>query len=156
MVFGLGILHVGVSGARALLEHFGSIDKVAEASIEALCQTPDIGAVVAPSIHSWFRDERNIALLQRLKAAGLTFTQREVVLDSDKLAGTTWVITGTLSQGREEIADIIRANGGKVSGSVSGKTTYLLAGEEAGSKIDKATKLGVQVLDEAKFREMIA
>lgn len=155
LVFGLGILHVGASGARALLEHFGSIDKLAAASVEELCQAPDIGAVVAPSIHSWFRDERNIALLQRLKAAGLTFTQREVVLASDKLAGSTWVITGTLSQPREEIADTIRANGGKVSGSVSGKTTYLLAGEEAGSKIDKAAKLGVQVIDEAKFREMI-
>jgi DNA ligase (NAD+) len=90
-----------------------------------------------------------------LKAAGLTWAQREVTAASDKLAGTTWVITGTLSQSRDEIADIIRSHGGKVSGSVSAKTTYLLAGEEAGSKLDKATNLGVQVLDEAKFREMI-
>ncbi len=155
LIFGLGILHVGAAGARALLEHFGSIDKLAEASIEELCQVPDIGEVVAPSIHSWFRDERNVHLLRRLKQAGLTFAQREVVQASDALAGTTWVITGTLSQGREEIADLIRAHGGKVSGSVSGKTTYLLAGAEAGSKLDKAAKLGVQVIGEAHFREMI-
>ena len=155
LIFGLGILHVGASGARSLLDHFGSIDKLAEASIEELTQVQDIGGVVAPSIHAWFRDERNIALLARLRSAGLTFANPQAEQLSDKLAGTTWVITGTLSQGRDEIADLIRAHGGKVSGSVSGKTTYLLAGEEAGSKLDKATKLGVKVLDEAAFRSMI-
>ncbi len=155
LVFGLGILHVGTTGARTLLEHFGGIDKVAAASIEELVQCEDIGAVVAPSIHEWFRDERNLELLRRLKASGLNFTQTETKLASDKLAGTVWVITGTLSQSREEMADIIRANGGKIASSVSGKTTYLLAGEEAGSKLDKATKLGVQIIDEARFREML-
>jgi len=155
LLFGLGIRHVGAASARSLLEHFSNLDAIAEASIEALTQVPDVGAEVAPVIHSWFRDEQNVALLARLKAAGLTWAQREVTAASDKLAGTTWVITGTLSQSRDEIADIIRSHGGKVSGSVSAKTTYLLAGEEAGSKLDKATKLGVQALDEAKFREMI-
>jgi DNA ligase (NAD+) len=155
LLFGLGIRHVGAASARSLLEHFSNLDAIAEASIEALTQVPDVGAEVAPVIHAWFRDEQNVALLARLKAAGLTWAQREVTAASDKLAGTTWVITGTLSQSRDEIADIIRSHGGKVSGSVSAKTTYLLAGEEAGSKLDKATKLGVQVLDEAKFREMI-
>lgn len=155
LLFGLGIRHVGSSSSRSLLEHFSNLDAIGEASIDALTQVPDVGAEVAPVIHTWFRDERNAALLARLKAAGLTWAQREVTAASDKLAGTTWVITGTLSQGREEIADLIRSHGGKVSGSVSAKTTYLLAGEEAGSKLDKATKLGVQVLDEAKFREMV-
>ena len=155
LLFGLGIRHVGSSSSRSLLEHFSNLDAIGEASIEALTQVPDVGAEVAPVIHTWFRDERNVAQLQRLKQAGLTWAQREVTAASDKLAGTTWVITGTLSQGREEIADIIRSHGGKVSSSVSAKTTYLLAGEEAGSKLDKATKLGVQVLDEAKFREMV-
>ena len=155
LVFGLGILHVGAGGARKLLEHFGGIDAIAKASIEELQQCPDIGEVVAVSIHAWFRDEDNIQLLERLRTAGLNFTQKAVEAASDRLAGSTWVITGTLSQERETIADTIRSHGGKVSGSVSGKTTYLLAGEDAGSKLDKATKLGVKILTEAEFRAMI-
>lgn len=155
LIFGLGILHVGAGGARKLIEHFSSIDAVANASIEDLTQCPDIGAIVAPSIHAWFHDEQNQALLNRLRTAGLNFTQKTVTAASDKLNGTTWVITGTLSEDRETIADTIRANGGKVSGSVSGKTTYLLAGEDAGSKLDKATKLGVKTVTEAEFRAMI-
>lgn len=155
LVFGLGILHVGAGGARKLLEHFGSIDAIAAASIEDLTQCPDIGAIVAPSINTWFRDEHNVALLDRLRSAGLNFAQRTVTTASDTLNGTTWVITGTLSEDRETIADTIRANGGKVSGSVSGKTTYLLAGEDAGSKLDKATKLGVKIVTEVEFRAML-
>ncbi len=155
LVFGLGILHVGAGGARKLLEHFGSIDAIAAASIEDLTQCPDIGAIVAPSINTWFRDEHNVALLDRLRSAGLNFAQRTVTTASDKLNGTTWVITGTLSEDRETIADTIRAHGGKVSGSVSGKTTYLLAGEDAGSKLDKATKLGVKIVTEVEFRAML-
>ncbi|OYW75607.1 MAG: DNA ligase (NAD(+)) LigA [Verrucomicrobia bacterium 12-59-8] len=155
LVFGLGILHVGAGGARKLIEHFSSIDAVANASVEDLTQCPDIGAIVAPSIHAWFREEHNVALLNRLRGAGLNFTQKTVTAASDKLNGTTWVITGTLSEDRETIADTIRAHGGKVSGSVSGKTTYLLAGEDAGSKLDKATKLGVKIVSEGEFRAMI-
>jgi len=155
LVFGLGILHVGAGGARKLLEHFGGIEAVAKASVEELMQCPDIGEIVAVSIHAWFRDELNIQLLERLRASGLNFVQKAVEAASDKLAGTTWVITGTLSQERETIADTIRSHGGKVSGSVSGKTTYLLAGDDAGSKLDKAAKLGVKVVSEAEFRAMI-
>ena len=156
LVFGLGILHVGAGGARKLLEHFGSIDAVAKASVEELMQCPDIGDVVAVSIHAWFRDETNVSQLDRLRAAGLNFVQKEVEAASDRLAGTTWVITGTLSEDRDTIADAIRSHGGKVSGSVSGKTTYLLAGADAGSKLDKATKLGVKILDEPTFRALIS
>jgi DNA ligase (NAD+) len=155
LVFGLGIIHVGTSSARSLMEYFGSIDDLARAEPQDLLKVQDIGGIVAESIHAWFRDTRNIKLLDRLRAAGLLFSNPKVEQASDKFAGTTWVITGTLSQGREEIADIIRANGGKVSGSVSGKTTYLLAGEEAGSKKEKAAKLGVKVLNEADFRSML-
>ncbi len=155
LVFGLGILHVGAGGARKLIEHFGGIDAIAKASVEELIQCPDIGEIVAVSIHAWFREAHNITLLDRLRAAGLNFTQKAVEAASDKLHGTTWVITGTLSQDRETIADTIRANGGKVSGSVSGKTTYLLAGEDAGSKLDKAAKLGVKIVSEAEFRAML-
>lgn len=155
LLFGLGILHVGAGGARKLLEHFGGIDAIAAASLEELMQCPDIGEVVAKSIHAWFREAANIELLARLRASGLTFSQQEVVAASDRLMGTTWVITGTLSEEREKIADTIRSHGGKVSSSVSGKTTYLLAGDDAGSKLDKAIKLGVQVLNEGQFRAML-
>ena len=156
LIFGIGILHVGANSSRKLLEHFGSIEKVAAATVDELAQCQDIGGIVAPSVHEWFRTARNIEVLARLKAAGLTFAQRETVPASDKLNGTVWVLTGTLSQPREEVAEIIRANGGKISGSVSAKTTYLLAGDEAGSKLDKAAKLGVKVLDEAAFKQMLA
>lgn len=155
LVFGLGILHVGAGGARKLLEHFGGIDAIAKATVEELTQCPDMGAIVAPSIHDWFHDQENLKLLERLREAGLNFTQQTVTVASEKLNGTTWVITGTLSEDRETIADTIRANGGKVSGSVSGKTTYLLAGEDAGSKLDKAKKLGVKTLTEPEFRTMV-
>ena len=116
---------------------------------------PTIGGIVATSIHDWFRDERNVLILDRLRTAGLSFAQAGVEAASDKLAGTTWVITGTLSMPREEIADLIRSHGGKVSGSVSGKTSYVLAGTDAGSKLDKATKLGVKVVDEATLAELL-
>jgi DNA ligase (NAD+) len=155
LIFGLGILHVGAGGARKLLEHFGSIDAIAAASIDELSQCPDIGGIVAPSIHAWFHEEENIALIERLRTEGLNFVQKVVEAASDKLAGTSWVITGTLSQDRETMADTIRANGGKISSGVSGKTTYLLAGADAGSKLDKATKLGVKIISEAEFRAMI-
>jgi len=155
LLFGLGILHVGSAGARGLLDYFGSVDALASAGVEDLLKVQDIGGIVAQSIHDWFREHRNQKLVDRLRRAGLQFANPRIERASDKLAGSTWVITGTLSQPREEIADIIRANGGRVSGSISGKTNYLLAGEEAGSKLDKAKKLGVQVLSEREFRAML-
>ena len=155
LVFGLGILHVGASSARSVMDHFGSMDDLAKAEIVDLLKVQDIGDIVAQSIHAWFRDERNVRLLDRLRTAGLLFSNPKIEQASDKFAGTTWVITGTLSQGREEIADIIRANGGKVSSSVSAKTSYLLAGDEAGSKLEKATKLKVKIVTEAEFRAML-
>lgn len=152
LVFGLGILHVGVTAARTLMEFFGSVPKLAAASVEDLLRCEEIGEVMAASVYEWFRDERNQQLLARLAEAGVTMVQQQTEPTSDVLAGTTWVITGSLSQGREEIAEIIRAHGGKVSGSVSKKTSFVLAGEEAGSKLEKAVKLGVPVVDEATFR----
>ncbi len=155
LVFGLGIIHVGASSARSLMEYFGSIDALAEAGVDELLKVQDIGGIVAQSIHDWFCDSKNQKLLDRLRTVGVLFSNPKVEQASDKLANTTWVITGTLSQSREEVADVIRANGGKVSSSVSAKTTYLLAGEEAGSKLDKARKLGVKVLSEAEFLAML-
>jgi len=155
LVFGLGILHVGVSAARSLMDHFGSVDDLGRASVDDLLKVQDIGGIVALSIHAWFDDPQNIALLERLKTAGLLFANPKVEQASDRFTGTTWVITGTLSQPREEMAEIIRSHGGRISTSVSAKTTYLLAGEEAGSKLQKAARLKVKVLTEEEFRGMV-
>jgi DNA ligase (NAD+) len=124
-----------------------------------LCGVEEIGEIMANAIHGWFRDHDVITLLGKLRAAGLNFGERDakssVPAADGPLKGTIWVLTGTLSISREEAAEMIRAKGGKVSGSVSAKTTYLLAGEEAGSKLDKAQKLGVKVLNEEEFRKLI-
>ncbi len=158
LIFGLGILHVGATGARNLAAHFHTIEPMMNAGEDELQRIQDVGEIVARSIHAFFRDEHNRALLARLKAAGLNMGEkdpRETPAANAPLAGTTWVITGTLSEEREAIAETIRKHGGKVSSSVSKKTTYLLAGEETGSKLDKARSLGVKVIGEAGFRKMI-
>ena len=157
MLFGLGILHVGVSASRALADHFPNLDAIAASSVEELQQIPDVGEVVGRSIHEFFREPHNLAVIEKLRKAGLRFdAEPKVEGAAPGFKSTTWVITGTLSQSRDEIAELIRARGGKVSGSVSKKTSYVLAGEEAGSKLEKAKKLGVRVLDEAGFRKMLA
>jgi DNA ligase (NAD+) len=156
LLFGLGILHVGVSAARALADHFPNLDAAAQSSVEELQQIPDVGEVVGQSIHQFFREPHNLALIEKLRKAGLKFeAEPKSESATPGFKNTTWVITGTLSQSRDEIAELIRARGGKVSGSISKKTSYLLAGEEAGSKLEKAKKLGVRILDEAAFRKML-
>ncbi|HEX4632039.1 MAG TPA: NAD-dependent DNA ligase LigA [Chthoniobacterales bacterium] len=157
MLFGLGILHVGVSASRALADHFPNLDAIAASSVEELQQIPDVGEVVGRSIHEFFREPHNLLVIEKLRKAGLRFeAEPKVEGAAPGFKNTTWVITGTLSQSRDEIAELIRARGGKVSGSVSKKTSYVLAGDEAGSKLEKAKKLGVRVLDEAGFRKMLA
>jgi DNA ligase (NAD+) len=155
----LGIPHVGVTVARTLASSYGTIDRLADASVEELCGVEEIGEIMANAIHGWFRDPDVITLLGKLRAAGLNFGERDAKSAAPAadgpLKGTIWVLTGTLSIPREEAAEMIRAKGGKVSGSISAKTTYLLAGEEAGSKLDKAQKLGVKVLNEEEFRKLI-
>jgi DNA ligase (NAD+) len=157
LLFGLGILHVGVSASRALADHFPNLDAIMKSSEEELQRIPDVGEVVGRSIHHFFRQPGNLETIEKLRRAGLQFKAEEK--NRDKAApgfkGTTWVITGTLTQSRDEIAEMIIARGGKVSGSVSKKTSFLLAGEEAGSKLEKAKKLGVRAIDEAAFREML-
>jgi DNA ligase (NAD+) len=157
LVFGLGILHVGVSAARALADHLPNLDAIKESSVEELQRIPDVGEVVGRSIHDFFREPHNLQLLEKLRQAGLRFEAeaRKAEAGGPGFKATTWVITGTLSQSRDEIAELILARGGKVSGSVSKKTSFVLAGEEAGSKLEKAKKLGVRVLDEAEFRKML-
>jgi len=158
LIFGLGILHVGVTGARNLAQHFHTIEPMMTAAPEELERVTDVGEIMGHSIYDFFQDPHNRALLDRLKAAGLNMgeqDERHVPAADAPLAGTTWVITGTLSVEREAIAELIRQHGGKVSSSISKKTTYLLAGEEAGSKLEKAQSLGVKVVSEAEFRGMI-
>ena len=158
LIFGLGILHVGVTSSRALANHFQSMEKLIASTAEELQRIPDVGEVVGDSIHGFFQEPTNRTLIARLGAAGVR------MVDDAPAPGAggelsafhgTWVITGTLSQPRDEIAEEIIASGGKVSGSVSKKTRYVLAGEDAGSKLEKAKKFGVKVLSEGEFREML-
>jgi DNA ligase (NAD+) len=116
-----------------------------------------VGEVVGASIFQFFQEPGNRRMIENLRAAGLRLTsERKVMSASDsKIKGTTWVITGTLSKPRDEIAEQIIQRGGKVSGSVSKKTSYVLAGEEAGSKLEKARKLGLRVIGETEFRRML-
>ena len=158
LLFGLGILHVGATGARKLAQHFHTIEPMMNAGEDELQRIPDVGEIMGRSIFAFFRDEHNRSLIERLEAAGVNMgaqDPRHVPAPSAPLAGTTWVITGTLSEEREAIAETIRKHGGKVSSSISKKTSYLLAGEEAGSKLTKAQSLGVKVVSEAEFRGMI-
>ncbi len=159
LLFGLGILHLGASGARALVAQFKTMDGILTAPLDQIERARDIGKVVGLSVHEFFTNPANLESLARLRAAGLNFGERDPApvraAGGLPLADTRWVITGTLSQPREEIAELIQEKGGKVSGSLSNKTSYLLAGEEAGSKLAKAQTLGVRVLTEADFRALL-
>lgn len=158
LLFGLGILHVGATAARALAAQFQTLDALADAPPEAIQRAPDVGEVVGESVSGFFRHEGNRATIDRLRAAGLNFGERDpapTAAPAGGIAGTRWVITGTLSQPREEIAEYILERGGKISGSLSGKTSYLLAGADPGGKLAKAAALGVRTLDEAGFRALL-
>jgi DNA ligase (NAD+) len=159
LLFGLGILHVGAGVAKALSRGFATLDEVFAASIDQLFRCDDIGEVIARSIIQWHGDSRNRALIERLRKAGLNFHSQlyQPKAQAGPLAGKTFVLTGTLPNlKREEAAAKIETLGGKVSGSVSKKTDYVLAGEEAGSKLEKAQKLGIKIIDEAEFLKLCA
>ena len=154
-LFALGIPNVGRKTARDLAQAFGSLPALRAATEEELTAIPDVGGIVAKSITDFFASEKGRDLVDRLLKAGCTPTWESVTL-GDAFAGKTVVLTGTLaSMGRKAAGDLIAAHGGKVTGSVSKKTDYVVAGEEAGSKLDKALKLGVPVLDEAAFLAML-
>lgn len=157
VLYALGIRHVGETTAKSLARHFGSIDALKNAGKEQLLDADDIGEVIADSIIAYFADEINCETIERLKAAGLKFeTEAAPELKSDVLAGKTVVISGNFSVSRDEMKALITAHGGKASGSVSGKTAYLLAGEKAGpEKLKKAESLGVTIIGEAEFRTMV-
>ncbi|WP_292933762.1 NAD-dependent DNA ligase LigA [Noviherbaspirillum sp.] len=149
-IYALGIRHVGEATAKELANHFGSLDAFLEASEEQLLEVADIGPVVARSIITFLSDPMNRELIEQLRAAGIHWTESERSAGTSKpLQGKTFVLTGTLpTLTRDEAAEKIEAAGGKVAGSVSKKTSYVVAGEEAGSKLTKAQELGITILDE--------
>ena len=150
-LFGLGIRHVGEATAKELARHFGQLEAIMVASEEALLQVPDVGPVVAHSIRTFFDQPHNREVVQALREAGIQWPEGEALAPTEMpLSGITVVLTGTLqSMGRDEAKEKLEALGAKVAGSVSKKTHYVVAGAEAGSKLDKAKELGVPVLDDA-------
>ncbi len=157
VLYALGIRYVGETTAKSVARHFGSIEAIEKADLETLINVDDVGKVIAESIYGYFRDGDNLETVERLKAAGLKFeTESGPEKLSDSLAGRTIVISGNFSISRDEMKALIAAHGGKNSGSISGKTYCLLAGEKPGSeKLKKAEALGVPVIDEARFKEML-
>ena len=158
VLYALGIRYVGETTAKSVAKHFGNIDAIAAASLEDLLNVEDVGQVIAESIYEYFSDESNKEIISRLKAAGLQFEMGKAAEKlSAELDGLTIVISGNFSISRDEMKALIVAHGGKNSGSISGKTSYLLAGEKAGpEKLKKAEALGVKVISEAEFMNMIS
>jgi len=157
LIFGLGILHVGAGVAKTLGRGFATLDDLRQAGLEQLNEIEDVGSVIAQSLVQWFTAERNQDLIERLRSAGLNFHSAlcQPKTAQGPFAGKTFVLTGTLpSMTREQAAARIEALGGKVSSSVSKKTDFVVAGEEAGSKLEKARKLGVKILDEREFMKL--
>ncbi len=157
-LYGLGIRHVGEATAKDLARHFGTLDRILDATVEQLLEVNDVGPVVAQSIRTFFDQPHNREVVEQLRAAGLTWPEGEPAADAPKpLAGKTLVLTGTLpTLSRDATKELIEAAGGKVAGSVSKKTDYVVAGTEAGSKLTKAQELGVTVLDEAGLQALLA
>ncbi|MCX7168657.1 MAG: NAD-dependent DNA ligase LigA [Rhodocyclales bacterium] len=157
-IFALGIRNVGEATAKDLARHFGNLDAVMAADVDRLQQVPDVGPIVAASIARFFAEPHNVEVIEQLRAAGVNWPDgAPSAVANSPIAGKTFVLTGTLpALTRDEAKDMIEALGGKVAGSVSKKTDYVVAGAEAGSKLDKAQALGVTILDETQFRELIS
>lgn len=158
LLYGIDIRHVGERYAKILAKHFRTIDRLAEASVEELDDIPEIGLSVAESVYGWFRDAKNIDLINRLHDAGvqLEMDAASTAALDERFVGKTFVLTGKLEEfTRDEAAKLIEDRGGRVSSSVSKKTDYVVAGEDAGSKLSKAESLGVTVLNEDEFQGMI-
>jgi len=156
-LFGLGIRHVGEATAKELARHFGQLDRIMDASVEALSEVNDVGPVVAQSIHTFFEQPHNREVVEQLRACGLTWEEGEPAARAPQpLAGKTFVLTGTFpTLSRDQAKDLLEAAGAKVAGSVSKKTDYVVAGAEAGSKLEKAQTLGVAVIDEAAMLALL-
>jgi DNA ligase (NAD+) len=156
-LFGLGIRHVGEATAKELARHFGKLDAIMDASEEQLLAVADVGPIVAKSLRTFFDQPHNREVVEQLRACGVTWPEGEPApVAAQPLSGKTFVLTGTLpTLAREDAKALIEAAGGKVAGSVSKKTSFVVAGVEAGSKLDKAHELGVTVLDESQLKEML-
>ena len=155
LIYALGIRHIGAKTAQLLALHFGEMDRLIGASVEELESIPDIGGIMAESVKEYFSHAQSVDIIEQLKTLGVNMRSTEK-RESDRLAGVTFVLTGTLpTMTRAEASALIEKHGGKVTGSVSKKTRYLLAGEDAGSKLTKAQKLGVEILDENTFLKLI-
>lgn len=155
LVFGLGIRNIGQASAKLLCDKFGDLDNIMNASSEQISEIDGFGGVMAQSVYNAFREEHMIELIQRLKECGINTKYEKIQID-DRFAGKTFVLTGTLpTLKRSEAKALIEKYGGKASGSVSKKTDYVLAGEEAGSKLDKAQQLGIEIITEEQFKDMI-
>lgn len=157
LLYGLDIRHIGERNAAILAKYFGSIDRLRSATREELTEIPDIGPVVAESVYEWFHTDRNLDLIEQLRAAGVRMEdeKKQQILDPD-FAGKTFVLTGKLEKyTRDEAAALIEERGGRVSSSVSKKTDYVIAGSDPGSKLAKAEALGVKVIDEKQFAAML-
>ncbi len=155
LIFALGIRQVGAKTGKVLASEFGNMDGLMAASLEELTAVPDVGGITAGNIHGWFQQEQSKHLVERLREAGVNFESRKVVSDT-RFAGKTFVLTGALSKfTREEATEKIEHFGGKAAGSVSKKTSFVVVGENAGSKERKARELGIPILSEDEFLEMI-
>ena len=155
LIFALGIRHIGAKAGKLLADYFKDIDLVMNASVDDILQIDGFGKIMAESVVEFFSSDSTKELIAKLKEAGVNMKSTNVVEDT-RFSGMTFVLTGTLpTLKRAEASKIIESFGGKTSSSVSKKTTYVLAGEEAGSKLDKANKLGVQIISEEEFKEMI-
>ena len=154
LLCGLGILNIGKAAARSLLNHFGSFDKLSKANEDEIKEVNDIGDISAKQVYDFFQDEDNKIMLEKFKQAGVNMEQ-EVTANGGKFSGLTFVLTGTLTtMSRNEASELIQSLGGKASSSVSKKTSYVVAGENAGSKLTKAETLGVKILTETEFLTM--
>ena len=156
LVTGFGISGIGKAAAKSLMNHFGSIDALSQADAEALTQVEDIGEISAKAVCDFFHNPTCQELVSRLQSYGVNMEKEESSGGDNALGQKTFVITGTLpNMGRKEAAELIERHGGKVTGSVSKKTYYLVAGDNAGSKLDKANTLGIPVLSEEELIKMI-
>lgn len=156
LIFGLGIRHIGSKAAKILSENFENVDELMNVKVEELAQINEIGLKMAESIIKYFHDNQVIDTIEKLKSVGVNMKGNKKELTDTRFVGMTFVLTGTLSEfTRDEASKIIEEFGGKTSSSVSKKTTYVLAGEEAGSKLTKAESLGVKIMSESEFKEMI-
>jgi len=155
LIYALGIRQVGIKTAKVLAARFSTLDALAEADEEALREVPDVGEITAAFIYDWFRQPQALQIIDKLRACGVNFASKRVVEDS-RFAGLTFVLTGALSlMTRDEATEKIELFGGKASGSVSKKTSYVVVGENAGSKERKARELGIPILSEQEFLQMI-